>query len=156
MTKIKEVKSVQEYTIAINLFQEYASQIGIDLSFQNFEQELIEIEKQYSRPKGIIFIAFNNEGQPIGCFGIKQFTPSVCELKRMHLKPKARGKGIGKQLLLKVIKTGKELNYITMRLDTLPTMQTTIKLYQEVGFYEIDAYRFNPFAGAKFFEIPLE
>ena len=156
MVTLKEVKSEKEFELAIDLFKEYASQIGIDLTFQNFDKELIEIEKQYSRPNGIIFIAFNDTKKPIGCFGIRKFTNSIGELKRMYLKKESRGMGIGKELLLKAIEVGKELKYKTIRLDTLSSMKPAIALYKKVGFYEIESYRFNPFEGAKYFELQLE
>lgn len=156
MIKLLEAKSDKEYKIAIKLFKEYASQIGVDLSFQHFDKEILEIEKQYSKPNGQIIIAYDNAENPIGCFGIRKFADSICELKRMYLKKEVRGKGIGKKLLVKAIRSGKELNYKTMRLDTLPTMKSAIKLYKKIGFYEIDAYRFNPIEGTKYFEIQLK
>ena len=45
---IKEARSFEEFEIAVFLFKEYASQIGVDLSFQKFDKELGEIRKQYS------------------------------------------------------------------------------------------------------------
>ena len=153
--EIKEVKSFEEYKVATELFQEYAYQTGYDLEFQNFNEELKKIESHYSAPGGAIFIGYDEEGVPIGCFGIRKFDASICELKRMYLKPEARGLGIGKQLLNKAIEVGSELKYKKMRLDTLPTMVSAIKLYEKTGFYKIEAYRFNPVAGALYYEIKL-
>ena len=155
MVKLLAVKTDKAYQIAVNLFKEYASQIGVDLSFQNFNQELADIKSQYARPKGVLYIAYDKEQQPIGCFGIRVYEDSICELKRMYLKSHYRGLGIGKKLLLKSIQAGKELGYTKMRLDTLPSMKSAINLYKSIGFYEISAYRFNPIEGTKYFEIVL-
>lgn len=155
MIELIEVKSNEGYELAKELFKEYSSKIGVDLSFQNFEQELLNIKSQYARPKGIIYIAYNNKEESIGCFGIRAFDDSVCELKRMYLKNAYRGLGIGKKLLEKSIEVAKELDYQKMRLDTLPTMHSAISLYEKMGFYEIDPYRFNPIEGTKYFEIAL-
>lgn len=154
MIILKEVKSTEEYQVAAQLFKEYATQLNVDLSFQNFEQELLDIKIQYVRPKGIIYLAYD-ERKPVGCFGIRAFEGDICELKRMYLKTEMRGKGIGKQLLEKSIAVGKELGYLRMRLDTLPSMQSAIGLYQKMGFYEIEPYRFNPIEGTMYFEIKL-
>ncbi len=151
-----EVKSDKDYKTAIQLFKEYASQIGVDLEFQNFSNEIEEIERQYSRPKGVIFITYNEARSPLGCFGIRELEDSICELKRMYLKKEARGLGIGKRMLSKSIEIGKQLGYKKMRLDTLPTMQSAINLYKKVGFHEIEPYRYNPVDGAKYFEIELD
>ncbi|WP_055397583.1 GNAT family N-acetyltransferase [Flagellimonas eckloniae] len=125
------------------------------MEFQNFTNEIQNIEVQYSRPKGIIFIARNDENLPLGCFGIRVLEDSICELKRMFLKKEARGLGLGKQMLEKAIEAAKELGYQKMRLDTLPTMNAAIGLYKKVGFYEIEPYRFNPIQGTKYFELSL-
>ena len=156
MIELIGAQSDKEFDIAIQLFKEYSLQIGIDLSFQNFDKELIEIKQQYSRPNGIIIIAYGNDKNPMGCFGIRKFTESICELKRMYLKKEFRGLGFGQQLLTKAIEVGRELNYKAMRLDTLPNMTSAIRLYKKVGFCEINPYRFNPIEGTKYFEIQLE
>ena len=156
MVKLLEAKSDKEYEIAIELFREYASLIGIDLSFQKFDEEILEVKELYSTPNGQLIIAYDINENPIGCFGVRKFADSICELKRMYVKKEARGKGIGKKLLAKAIEVGKELNYKKMRLDTLPAMKSAIELYKKIGFYEITPYRFNPIEGAKYFEIKLE
>lgn len=155
MIILKEASASIDYQIAIVLFREYASQIGIDLGFQNFNEEIETIQEQYARPEGGIFIVYGDKNSPIGCFGIRALDSSICELKRMYLKKEARGNGTGKLMILKAISIAKELGYERMRLDTLPTMQTAIDLYKKIGFYKIDPYRFNPIEGALYFEIRL-
>lgn len=154
--KFTEVKSKNEYEIAASLFKEYASQIVIDLEFQNFNKEVENLEDQYSRPEGVIYIIYNLENLPIGCFGIRKLENSICELKRMYLKEDYRGLGFGKKMMEKAIEAGKEMRYQKMRLDTLSTMNTAIGLYKSVGFYEIESYCFNPIETAKYFEINLK
>ena len=156
MMELFEAKSPEAYAMAISLFKEYAAQLDVDLSFQKFDQEILNIQYQYARPEGILFIAYDQDQQPMGCFGIRRFEDSICELKRMYLKQEQRGKGIGKSLLAKAIEAGRELHYKKMRLDTLPSMQAAMGLYRKMGFYEIPAYRYNPVEGTKFFEIQLE
>lgn len=156
MINLIEAKSLNDYRLAVELFKEYASHIKIDLAFQNFEKEIENLEAQYSKPKGIIYLAYKYQSTPVGCFGIRAFDGEICELKRMYLKNEARGLGIGKQMLEKAIEAGEELGYKKMRLDTLSTMHKAIHLYEKAGFYEIAPYRFNPIDGAKYFEIELK
>lgn len=153
--KLTEAKSGSDYDIAIKLFKEYASHIGIDLGFQNFNKEVENLESKYSRPKGAIYIAYDHENAPVGCFGIRAFNTSICELKRMYVKEEARGLGIGKLMMEKSISIGKELGYNKMRLDTLSSMLPAVGLYEKSGFYEIEPYYFNPIEEAKYFEISL-
>jgi GNAT superfamily N-acetyltransferase len=155
MIKLRSAQTENDYALAKDLFVEYASQLGVDLSFQNFSNELEKIRTEYGPPTGVIILVFDEEENAIGCFAIRKFQDSVCELKRMYLRNEFQGKGIGKVMLKKAITIGSELGYERMRLDTLPTMESAIQLYSKVRFYEIEPYRFNPVQGTKYFEIQL-
>ncbi|MEL6972617.1 MAG: GNAT family N-acetyltransferase [Bacteroidota bacterium] len=155
MIVLRTATTESDYNIAMQLFQEYAADLGFDLSFQNFDQELATIGQQYGPPSGTLSIVLGEDDSPLGCAGIKKFEGTICELKRMYLRPEARGQGVGKKLLQELIAAAKELGYIKMRLDTLPSMSSAIGLYKSFGFYEIEAYRYNPFAEAVFFELDL-
>jgi ribosomal protein S18 acetylase RimI-like enzyme len=155
MVELRSAQSENDYALAKDLFVAYASQLGVDLSFQNFSNELEKIRTEYGPPTGVIILVFDEKENAIGCFAIRKFQDSVCELKRMYLRNDFQGKGIGKAMLKNAIVLGRELGYERMRLDTLPTMKSAIKLYSKVGFYEIEPYRFNPIEGTKYFEIDL-
>ncbi|MBK8292251.1 MAG: GNAT family N-acetyltransferase [Flammeovirgaceae bacterium] len=154
MLTLEEASTEKDYLIASELFTEYVERLGIDISFQNFDQELANLSGMYAKPQGVLIIALENE-KPIGCFGIRKLEDSVGELKRMYIREQARGFGIGKKLLLRSIEEATLLGYKKMRLDTLSSMHAAIHLYQQAGFYEIEPYRFNPTQGAKYFEIVL-
>ncbi len=145
------VKTQEEYSKAKELFTEYAADINIDLSFQKFDNELLQIEKMYGAPEGGIILC-KDDAQFIGCIAIRKFEEKICELKRMYVNPEFRGKGIGKQLLEKILELAKNYNYLLIRLDTLNYMTPAINLYKEKGFYEVKPYYHNPNATAVFFE----
>ena len=154
MIEFKEACTQKDYLVATVLFNEYVEQLGIDLSFQNFNEELASLSIMYAKPHGVLIIA-TEEKEPIGCFGIRKLEDSIGELKRMYIREQARGFGKGKQLLQNAIETAAQLGYSKMRLDTLATMGSAIHLYKQAGFYEMEPYRFNPMEGAKYFEIEL-
>lgn len=157
MTEIDFIfaKTDEQYEIAKKIFLEYAEELGFDLCFQNFEEELKFIKTQYGKPKGgIILIKSNND--IIGCIAVRKLENRVGELKRMYIKRIFRNKGYGKELLYKAIELAREFNYKKLRLDTLPTMDKAIKLYKAAGFIEIEPYRYNPITGTIFFELEIE
>lgn len=156
MVLLKEATTWDDFQAAVELFREYAAGLGFDLGFQNFDEELSNIESQYSRPSGMVILVFTDSNIPVGCAGIRKFEPGICELKRMYLRETIRGKGAGKELLKRAIEAAGNLGYEKMRLDTLPTMAAAVNVYLKAGFYEIPQYRENPFPGAKFFEIALK
>lgn len=134
-----------------DLFKQYADSLNIDLSFQDFDNELKTIRQQYNQPKGALILVYFDE-KSIGCAGIRELSTDIAELKRMFILPEYRGHKIGKKLLEYSFETAQKLNYNKIRLDTLPDMIQAQNLYRSLGFYEINSYRYNPVAGTVFME----
>lgn len=156
MTKI-EIKTAitpQHFLDAKELISEYVTWLGFDLAFQNFDAEMADLPKMYNQKDGGLFIAYINNA-PVGIAGLRRFSASDAEVKRMFVKDTAKGMGIGKQLLRTCIETARKLGYQTIKLDTAAFMHAAIKLYTDHGFVEIDAYRFNPHDHARYFELTL-
>ena len=155
MMRIIETNTDELITQAKSLFLEYAESLDFSLCFQNFDNELEHFQSQYSPPTGNLFLAFS-ENEAIGCVGIRYFKQDICEMKRLYVKPEYRGKKAGKELAVSAIKSGKELGYEYMRLDTLSSMETANQLYKSLGFIEIKSYRDNPIDGAIYMELNLD
>jgi putative acetyltransferase len=137
------------------LFREYEKYIGINLEFQSFENELIELPGKYSAPTGRLFLAMS-AGAPVGCIALRALQPAICEMKRLYVRPEHRGNGLGRVLALKLIEEALDIGYEKMRLDTLDTLKEALRMYQSLGFHEIEAYYSNPHQGAIFMELALE
>lgn len=151
MIEIITANSENEYTEAATLFKEYAAWLNIDLSFQNFDEELLQLKEMYSFPNGAILLS-KKENVFTGCVAVRKKESSIAELKRMFIKEAHRTKGTGALLLQKAIEMASDLGYKKIRLDTLDTMAPAINLYKKYGFYEIEPYYFNPEKNAIFFE----
>jgi len=136
------------------LFSEYASSLGIDLSFQDFNRELAELPGEYAPPNGSILIA-RKESEVIGCVAMRCISNEICEMKRLYVRPRFRRKGLGKRLAVSAIQEAKRRDYHRMRLDTLPSMREALALYESLGFRQISPYRYNPIQGAVFLELDL-
>lgn len=155
MILFKKASTAKEYQLGQSLFSKYAEDIGIDLSFQGFEQELQQLEKHYGPPEGALFLIYADSDQPIGCFALRKLGAQTCELKRMFLDKNQRGKGIGKQMMDEALLEARRLDYSKIRLDSIKSMKAAISLYKAFGFKEIEAYRHNPFDDAIYFEKDL-
>lgn len=154
MLEIKQVTSKERIEQASELFKEYSNYLNIDLEFQNFNEELESLPGDYSLPEGCLLLAFY-KNKLAGCVALRKFDEGMCEMKRLYVRSGYRGKGIGKALAKQILNTARQLGYTHMRLDTLPFMKEAITLYLSLGFKEIDPYRYNPYEGAKFFELKL-
>lgn len=140
--------------IAHTLCREYVDSLGVDLSFQDAEDELANLPRHYGPPGGRFLIA-RAAGQAVGCAALRFLDLRTCEMKRLYVRPVARGTGLGRRLAGAIIEAARKLGYARMRLDTLPQMREAFALYQSLGFCEIPAYRFNPVAGTRYLERDL-
>ena len=136
-------------------FRNYAGWLGVDLSFQKFDEEMASLPGAYAPPEGRLFYAENN-GRPAGCVGVRPFSEGVCEMKRLYVEPEQRGFGIGRDLALAAIESAKQLGYRKILLDTLPAMRIAVKLYRELGFHDAPAYCPTPVEGTMFLALDLD
>jgi carbonic anhydrase len=136
-------------------FRNYAAWLGVDLCFQNFDQEMASLPGAYAAPQGRLFYA-EVDGRPAGCVGIRPFGDNYCELKRFYVEPGFRSHGIGRALLLEAIKAARTIGYRRILLDTLPAMRIATKLYRELGFRRTPAYYTTPVEGTQFLALDLE
>jgi putative acetyltransferase len=127
------------------LFREYAAGLGVDLSFQNFDAEVAD-------PLGFYELVLLAEG---GCVALRRIDAETCEMKRLYVRPAARGGGLGRRLAEAVVAEARARGYKRMFLDTLPTMGAARALYASLGFRETEAYRYNPVPGTVFLELTL-
>jgi putative acetyltransferase len=140
---------------ARELFLEYARSLGFSLCFQDFDQELAGLPGDYAPPGGRLLLAeFDN--QLAGCVALHKFDGDICEMKRLYLRPKFRGKGLGRILAETIIAEARQIGYLRMRLDTVgPVMKDAVAMYRKLGFREIAPYRTNPMAGTLYLELKL-
>jgi ribosomal protein S18 acetylase RimI-like enzyme len=141
----------QDLAVVRALFQEYAAWLNVDLCFQGFADELAQLPGSYAPPRGRLFIAWEND-VAVGCGALRPITDSVCEMKRLYVRPPFRGQGLGKQLAETLIAEAKQIEYSAMRLDTLPSMVAAARLYESLGFVRRDAYYDTPLADTIFME----
>lgn len=141
-----------------SLFQEYATQLNVDLCFQNFEAELAGLPGEYTEPRGALLMA-SVDGIPAGCCAIRPLDTAdyanACEMKRLFVRPEFRRLGLGRQLTEQTMDLARMAGYDCLLLDTLNDMESARALYQELGFEEIPPYYFSPIEGAHYLKVQL-
>ena len=136
------------------LLLEYTESLGVDLSFQNVDQELSEFPGSYMPPSGALLLA-TRSGKLAGSVAMRKLDAAACEMKRLYVRPDSRGLGVGRALAVAVIEAARDMGYRKMRLDTLAGMDDAQGLYRTLGFREIAAYYENPVPGTRYLELDL-
>jgi ribosomal protein S18 acetylase RimI-like enzyme len=148
---IEPVRTAADLEAVAELFQAYASSLGIDLAYQDFAAELVSLPGKYAPPKGELLLARDVQGEPLGCVALRPILPEgCCEMKRLYVHPRGRGLGLGRALLNAIVAEATRIGYQEMRLDTLPTMDAAIALYRGEGFVPIPPYYDTPIEGTIF------
>lgn len=138
--------------------REYARGLGVDLCFQNFEQELATLPGEYAAPRGAMVIA-SIRGKPAGCVALRPLDcadyPNAAEMKRLYVRDHYRGSGLGRELAEAALDAAREAGYSRVLLDTLDDMEAARGLYEDLGFQEIPPYYRNPIPGAHYLKCEL-
>ena len=151
---IHQASAPEDLARARELFREYADWLKVDLCFQGFERELAELPGDYASPDGRLLLAWHHE-MPVGCIALRRFDASRGEVKRLYVRPEARGRRTGWRLVEQVIAEAKAIGYRRLVLDTLPQMGEARSLYRSFGFSEIPAYYANPLPGVLYLALDL-
>lgn len=154
MTDIRPAELPRDLDVVRELFREYAGGLGIDLAFQGFERELAELPGKYRTPAGRLLLAWNG-ARAVGCIALRPLAAGACEMKRLYVRPEARGEQLGRRLVERLCREAREAGYARICLDTLPTMASAQALYESMGFVPIEPYVFNPIPGTKFLALEL-
>jgi ribosomal protein S18 acetylase RimI-like enzyme len=136
------------------LLRQYQRSLGIDLCFQDFETELLELPGAYAPPDGRLYTALIGV-QLAGSIALRRHDANSCEMKRLYLRPEFLGRGFGKLMAEHIIQDARTIGYERILLDTLPSMQAAQGIYQKLGFRETKAYVFNPVEGVRYMELQL-
>jgi putative acetyltransferase len=135
------------------IFREYAQSLAVDLSFQNFEQELQGLPGDYAPPRGALILA-HVDGCIAGCCALRPLDncdhSNAAEMKRLYVRPAYRGLGLGRQLTEAILDTAHRCGYACVLLDTLDDMEAARALYEDLGFEEVPPFYHNPYAGAHY------
>jgi ribosomal protein S18 acetylase RimI-like enzyme len=152
--RIAEAAASHDYETARILFEEYARGVGIDLCFRGFAVELERLPTMYGPPRGRLLVAWRGI-EAIGCVALRALQPDVCEMKRLYVRPWARGDGLGRALVTTLVEIGRASGYRHMVLDTLASMTEARALYRALGFTERAPYYSDPQPGVTFMELSL-
>jgi GNAT superfamily N-acetyltransferase len=149
----------EDHAAAADLIRQYVASLAFELDFQDVDAELADLAASYGGGSGALFLAVADEpgsAEPVGVVGVRMIGDGMAELKRMYLRPEGRGRGLGRTLAEHAIAAARRLGAARIVLDTdQASMAEANTLYESLGFVDIDRYRENPLACARFMGLDL-
>ena len=140
------------------MLAEYVAWIGLDLAFQEIDAELDGLPGEYVPPRGALFVVPERSAEArsakverlAAMIAFRPIDDVTCEMKRLFVRPEARGRGLARRLVTRALQDARERGYEEIRLDTLPMMGDAQALYLALGFADIPPYYETPIAGTRF------
>lgn len=154
MLEITHAVAADEIVTVRILLREYQAQLDVDLAYQDFETEVRDLPGAYAEPCGRLLLA-THESQPVGMVALRDAGGGRAEMKRLFVRPSGRGLGAGRALVARLLLEARGAGYQEIVLDTLPSMQSAQRLYEQFGFADIPAYRASPVSGTRYLGLTL-
>lgn len=124
----------------IQLVTETLAEFGLEFGKGSpTDAELYDLPASYADRGGAFWIA-RHDGALVGTAGMYPLSATTIELRKMYLRPAARGTGLGKQLLDTAIEWAHRQRATHVVLDTMEKMTRAIAFYEAHGFVRDDAH----------------
>ena len=98
-------------------------------------EDIFATEEAFRGP-GSAWLVLYEDGAPVGCGGLRPREPGAGEIKRMFVVPAARGRGLGRRLLIELETLAGAAGYQKIVLLTTEVLTEARGLYRSAG-YEI-------------------
>lgn len=104
---------------------------------ESTDADLNDIEESYAG--GAFEVIEDEAGNIVGTVGLYPLDKETCELRKMYFAPQLRGRGLGRRVLERMVKTARSLGFKRMTLETASVLEKAIRLYTRFGFQRLEA-----------------
>lgn len=154
MTIIRRAIFPDDTASVLTIWREFIANSPVNLDYQGNDAEFAALPGKYAAPGGCVLLA-ERDDRIEGCIALRAVSADICEMKRLYVRPHARGAHIGRDLVERLIAEARGVGYREMRLDVQAKFVSARKLYERFGFVTAEPVSFNPVAGASFLGLHL-
>lgn len=154
MTIIRHASFPDDTEAVFDIWREFIATAPVDLTYQGNDAEFTTLPGKYAAPGGGVLLA-DRGGDIVGCIAFRRVDADLCEMKRLYVRPEARGLQLGHMLVARLIQETRSAGYREIRLDVMAKSQAARRLYAEFGFAPAEPVSFNPVPGASFLGLGL-
>lgn len=131
---------------AAQCLRSYSAELG-ELFDGGFDpaNSLLPDPGELRAPRGLFLVA-RLHGEPVGCAGLKLPAGAPAEIKRLWVRPSARGLGLARRLLSELEERAARHGSGLVRLDTNRALEAATRLYRDSGYTEVPPFNDEPYA----------
>jgi GNAT superfamily N-acetyltransferase len=129
---------VREYLVSV--VPHFGARLGDRLDPEGMAAATLGNLPAYLPPRGRLLLAHGDDGALLGTCFLKMIRTDTAEIKRLFLRPAARGLGLGRSLASRAVAEARGLGATRILLDTGVWMTEAQALYRRMGFREIGRY----------------
>ena len=152
--EIRPARFPEDLHAVLAIFHEYVASPSVSLDYQGYEAEFANLPGNYAAPAGGLLLAWQAAGV-VGCAAWQPVDGQTCELKRVYVRPAARGTGLGRRLVEQALALAGRAGYRRVCLDVLPEFTAAQQIYATLGFRAAPPVSFNPVPGTQFLGLDL-
>jgi len=136
--RLREVTAA-DVPAVVELVREVLAEFGLEFGVGSpTDEEVMALPGSYQAGGGLFWVVEDERGALLGTCGIHPLGPDTMELRKMYLRPAARGRGVGRLLLDEAIAAARARGARRMVLDTIERMEGARRLYERTGFVRDD------------------
>lgn len=154
MAVIRHAEFPTDRAAVLGIWREFIANSPVNLDYQGNDAEFATLPGKYAAPEGCVLLA-DRDGEIDGCVALRRVSADICEMKRLYVRPHARGRHLGRELVDRLIAEARIAGYREIRLDVMEKSIPARKLYADVGFTAAEPISFNPVAGPSFLGLRL-
>lgn len=154
MTVIRPAIFPEDTASVLSIWREFIANSPVNLDYQGNDAEFASLPGKYAAPDGRVLLA-DRDGEVKGCVALRKVDADLCEMKRLYVRPHARGNHLGHALVDRLIAEARAVGYREMRLDVMAKSVAARGLYRSFGFVAAEPISFNPVPGASFLGLHL-
>jgi putative acetyltransferase len=137
------------------LWREYGAMPHTVGRWETVDADIAQLPRPFTGGASVLLLA-QRDGVALGCGALRPLEPAIGEIKRVFVRPEARGLGVGRQIMAALIGAAAAAGCRCVRLDTAPELLAAQALYRELGFVPIPPYRDGLLPDTLFFEKVLD
>lgn len=132
---------VRPIAVAYDEASELIAELDADLAvrYGSDDDPVVAHPEEFELPHGRFFVV-TEDGVALGCAGIRRISPGIAELKRMYVRPAARGRGLARLLLATCERAAADLGYDELWLETGDAQPEAVALYLSAGYEPVPSF----------------